>query len=150
MRIPAALFLALFLASCGATVSPCTGSPAVLSATDVQARPQAPGALAWYAERATLPSDAPFAWQWFTAPDLGDFGQRREGQPADLVTMTANLENSAYFEDLVSEMALVLRGLRFYHDEVPCENCHRFDYVLVGQLADGTFGGFRASVFWDH
>lgn len=153
MRIPLAalgLMLSLSLAACG-------------TATDVQAQAQqpgpvpvlaaqttAPGNLQWYADRATMPSDAPFAWQWFTAPNLSQFEQMREGTPGDLVTMTANLENSAYFEDLVSETGLILKNLRFFSDEVPCENCHQFDYVLVGELPNGTFGGFRSSVFWDH
>lgn len=149
MRILGLSCLFLFLTSCGSmTPAQAASQPAPVPALAMTTT--APGNLQFYADHATLPSDAPFAWTWFTAPDLGEFEPLREGQPADLVSMTANLANSAYVEDLVSELSLVLRDLRFYKDEVPCENCHQFDYVLLGQFPNGTYGGFRARVFWDH
>lgn len=153
MRIPGPLLgLTFFLASCGA-VSPLNPSavqhpgPAPLLALQTAA----PGGLQWSADHATLPSDAAFAWTWFAAPDLpADVTQMRQLSPSTLISQTADLENSAYFEELLSELSVALRDLRFYQDEVPCENCHQFDFVLTGQLLDGTWGGFRARVFWDH
>lgn len=130
----------------GAALTPQTGSPAS-SAAAAQAYLQP------YADATRLPSDAPFAWTWYTAPDRRQVDGWRSVRPlAEWIAEKQAADTlGAQWEDFAAALVEVFGGgVAVYEDEVPCPNCHEFPVTLLAPAPWGGYAGFTASVFWDH
>lgn len=124
----------------GAALTPQSSSPTG-SAAAAQAYLQP------YADAANLPSDAPFAWNWVTAPDL----ESVDGWSVeDIDTYVEKHIADGQFEDWRDAMKEVFGPeIKVYTTEEPCHNCHTFPVKILAPAPWGGYAGFEASVFWD-